>query len=65
MPDTRTLDIILKDLEHAGFKNIILITDRGYESLRNLETHILHKQAMIMCTKVTQKDVANAIKNIG
>ncbi len=31
MPDSRTVELIMKELEHAGFRNLILITDRGYE----------------------------------
>ena len=37
MPDSRTVELILTELEHAGFRNLVLITDRGYESLKNLE----------------------------
>jgi transposase len=65
MPDSRSLTIILKDLEHANFKNIVLITDRGYESLYNLEQFILRGQSMIMCTKTSQKEVMKAIDNLG
>jgi hypothetical protein len=65
IPDTRTLDVILKDLEHAGFKNLVLVTDRGYESIRNLEQFILRGQSIIMCTKNSQKDVAKAIAGLG
>lgn len=32
--------MIVTELEHAGFKNVILITDRGYESMKNLEVYI-------------------------
>jgi transposase len=28
MPDSRSLAPILKDMEHAGFKNVILVTGR-------------------------------------
>ena len=31
MPDCRTIELIMKELEHAGFKNLVLITDRGYD----------------------------------
>ena len=40
MPDSRTVEMVPTELEHAGFKNLILITDRGYESMKNLETCI-------------------------
>jgi hypothetical protein len=65
MPDSRSLGIILTDLEHAGFKDLVLVTDRGYETLRNLETYILRGQSMIMCTKTGQKEVAKAIQEFG
>ena len=65
IPDCRTLDVIFADLDHAGFKNPILVTDRGYESLHNLEKYILRCQPMIMCTKTSQKDVQKVIKGLG
>ena len=64
MPDSRSIETILKDLEHAGFKDLILITDRGYESMRNLERYILRGQSMVMCAMTGQKDVAKAIKGL-
>jgi transposase len=65
MPDFRSLEVILTDLDHAGFKDLILITDRGYETMRNLEKYISRGQSMVMCTKTGQKDVANAIRDLG
>ena len=65
MPDSRSIETILKDLEHAGFKDLILITDRGYESLRNLEKYILRGQSMVMCAKTSQKNVLKAIHELG
>lgn len=65
MPDSRSLGTIITDLEHAGFKDLVLITDRGYESLRNLEKYISRGQATVMCTRTSQKDVLKAIKGFG
>jgi hypothetical protein len=65
IPDSRSLDIILTDLGHAGFKNLLFITDRGYDTLRNLEKYILRGQRMIMCVKTYQKDVAKMINELG
>jgi transposase len=65
MPDSRSLEAVFTDLDHAGFKDLILITDRGYETMRNLEKYILRGQAMIMCVKTGQRDVANAIRELG
>ncbi len=64
-PDSRSLETILHDLEHAGFKDVILITDRGYESIRNLEIYIDKNQPMIMGTKVGQKHVRKEIEAFG
>ncbi len=65
IPDSRSLQTILADLQQAGFDDIILVTDRGYESLRNLESYIAKGQAMIMCTKVQQKHVMEKILAFG
>jgi len=65
MPDSRSLEVILTDLEHAGFKDLVLITDRGYETLRNLEKFILCGQSMVMCTKTSQKEVLRVIRELG
>jgi len=64
-PDSRSLQIILTDLSHAGFEDAILVTDRGYESVRNLETYIAKGQAMIMCAKVSQSLIAEKIGEFG
>ncbi len=65
MPDSRGFDIILADLDHAGFKDAVLLTDRGYDSLRNMEKYILQGRAMIMCAKTNQLDVSKAIDELG
>ena len=65
MPDPRSIGIILKDLEHAGFKDLVLITDRGYDTLYNLEKYIQRGQSMVMCTKTGQRDVARVIQELG
>jgi len=65
IPDSRTIDIISTDLDHAGFKDLVLVTDRGYETLHNLEKMIERGKAMVMCTKVGQRDVAQVIREIG
>ena len=65
IPDSRSLETILTDLEHAGFSDIILVTDRGYEKIRNLEKYILKGQAMIMGAKVQQKEILSRIAELG
>jgi len=65
IPDSRSMETILTDLNHAGFPKVILVTDRGYESLANLERYILRKQPMIMCVKVRQSLVMEKILELG
>ena len=65
MPDSRSLETILTDLDHAGFEDLVLITDRGYDTLRILEKYLLRGQAAVMCVKTGQRDAAKAIKELG
>jgi hypothetical protein len=65
MPDSRSIGTILTDLEHAGFKDLILISDRGYDSIRNLEKYIQRGQSMIFCVKTSQRDAIKAIRECG
>jgi hypothetical protein len=65
MPDSRSLETILADLDHAGFENLVLITDRGYDTLRVLEKYLLRGQSAVMCVKTGQRDAAKAIKELG
>ena len=64
MPDVRTIELIMIELRHAGFKNLVLITDRGYESMKNLELYISRGQKVITSVKVSQGDVLKKIKEI-
>ena len=64
-PDSRSLETILQDLKSAGFKDVVLITDRGYESIKNLEMYIDKKQRMIMGTKTCQTHVRKQIDAFG
>ena len=65
MPDSRSLDVILKDLREAGFQDIALFTDRGYDSLKNMEKYILQGQAMLMSVKVGQNFIMDRIRKFG
>lgn len=65
IPDSRTIETILMDLRHADFPKIVLITDRGYESIRNLERYILNGQPLIMWVRVKQAMVMNRIREFG
>lgn len=64
-PDSRSLETILQDLKAAGFKDVVLITDRGYESIKNLEMYIDKKQRMIMGSKTSQAHVRKQIDAFG
>ena len=65
IPDSRSVETLLLDLAHAGFPQVILLTDRGYESLQNLERYILKGQPMIMGISVHQKLVLDKIHEFG
>ena len=65
IPDSRTIETILMDLRHADFPKIVLITDRGYESVRNLERYILNGQPLIMWVRVKQSMVMSRIREFG
>mgnify|MGYP004469678649 CR=1 FL=1 len=65
IPDSRSVETILTDINHAGFPGVILVTDRGYESVQNLEKYILRGQPMIMCVKMRQKIVLDRIAEFG
>lgn len=65
MQDSRSLETILLDLNHAGFSDVILVTDRGYEKIKNLEAYIRKGQAIIMGTKVQQRHVLDVILGLG
>jgi transposase len=65
IPDSRTIETILTELKHAGFPSLVLITDRGYESVRNLERYILDGQKLIMWVRVKQTMVMSRILEFG
>jgi transposase len=64
MPDCVSLDVILHDLDNAGFKNLVLITDRGYETSTNLGKLIDIGQAFITCAKIGQPQISKLISEI-
>ncbi|MCF0177095.1 MAG: hypothetical protein HUJ90_00600 [Bacteroidales bacterium] len=64
MPDCGTVELIIKELEHAGFRNLVLVTDRGYESMKNLELYIARGQKVITSVKVSGGDVISRIRPI-
>ena len=65
MPDARSIETIMTDVEHAGFHDLVFITDKGYTSIQNIEKYILKDQRAIMCVKVNLKFVLDRIKKLG
>lgn len=65
IPDSRSVETLLTEVEHAGFPRVIFITDRGYESVQNLERYILRGQPMIMSVSVHQDMILRRIKEFG
>lgn len=65
MPDSRSIETIMTDVEHAGFRDLVFITDRGYTSIQNIEKYILKNQRAIMCVKVGLKIVLDKIRELG
>lgn len=65
MPDSRSIETVMTDMEHAGFKNVVFITDRGYTSVQNIERYILKDQRAIMSVKVGLKMVSDRIRELG
>lgn len=65
IPDSRTVDIIMGDIDDAGFgKDLIYITNRGYTSIKVVEQYILADRKAIMCIKVGTKLARDCIKSL-
>ena len=65
IPDSRSLREILSDLSDAGMPRAVLVTDRGYDCMRNLETYIARGQPMVMCMRTSQSLVSERIDAFG
>jgi len=66
IPDSRTVEVIMKDLDDAGFGgDLAYITDRGYGSQKNVEKYILSDRKVIMSIKVGLKIVKERIRAFG
>ena len=61
MPDTRTVDVLVTELEHAGFGDTPLFMDRGYSSTGSLELLARKGKPFVMCSKVGWSLVSKAI----
>ncbi len=60
-PDTRTVDVLVRELEHAGFTGTPLVLDRGYASAASLELLMRKSIPFIMCTKVSWSLISGEI----
>ena len=65
IPDSRTMDIITTDIDHANFPDVIFITDRGYMSCKVLEDFILKDRRAIMAIKINQRIPLEKIRAFG
>lgn len=65
IPDSRTMDVITTDIDHAEFPDVIFVTDRGYMSNKVLESFILTDRRAIMAVKVSQKIPLEKIRAFG
>ena len=65
MPDCRTFQIIVKALDAAGFRSLQLITDRGYETLKNLERSILDDRLLITAAPTNRALISKHIRSYG
>ncbi len=65
MPDTRSVDVLLTDLSHAGFGKVPLLMDRGYSSVASMEMLLAKGHPFIMCTKVGWSLVGGVIDSLG
>jgi transposase len=63
--DTRTIDVLISELEHAGFKKIPLLVDRGYASVASLELLMKREHPFVMCSKVNWSLVSSVIDSLG
>jgi len=65
MNDSRSLRVILEDMDNAGFDDIVYMTDRGYESMRNIEEMIRKHRRAVMCIKTCTSLVSERIQAFG
>lgn len=64
MSDKRVIPMILKELHGAGFKNIILITDRGYDCPRTLDACIARRQKLITAANLRNRIILREVRNL-
>ena len=65
VPDSKTVPLILKDLHMAGYTDLVLVTDRGYECTRTLELCIRRRQKLLSAANMGQKRILEKIRELG
>lgn len=65
IPDSRTFQIITQCLDEAGFKGIVLITDRGYQTTSNLENVIAAGRKLITAASTSKALVMDKLNTYG
>ena len=63
--DSRSVDIIMADLREAGFFNYILIMDRAYPSMKNMDRFIVDGIQIVACMKAGTGVSLTQIKKLG
>lgn len=63
-PDVRSVEELLKALKELGYGDVVLITDRGYASLKNLQEYILKGQRVVTCLSTSLAIVRKCIDTI-
>ena len=63
--DARSVDIIMADLKEAGFSNYILLMDRAYPSLKNIDRFIREDIKIVACMKAGVGFSLSRIKSLG
>ena len=63
--DARSVDIIMADLKEAGFSNYILVMDRAYPSIRNIDRFIVGGIQIVACMKAGAGVSLAQIKKLG
>lgn len=65
MPDSRALDTMLADLDDAGFARVPVVSDRGFESIANLERLISRGQPFVSAVRTSTRQVYERILELG
>lgn len=63
--DSRSVDVIITDLNEAGFSNYVLMMDRAYPSIRNVDRFIREGISIVACMKAGTGFALSQIKKLG